>query len=367
MICAEVCVEARSPPHLAEVARGGGVRAQHGVVRIAREQREAHRRRRARQCECARGDHAECPLRADEELLEVVARVVLTERGEAVEHSAVGEDHLEPKDGAVERSVPQEAQPARVGRHVAANLARAFGAEVERHREAGGRHVLVEGLEDAARLAYEVARELVERENAAARGRAARSGAARSGAAARRWRAWRGRAHFIRESESTTSSATGTEPPTRPVFPPCGTTLIRRSLQCARIADTSAVLPGRTAAAERPTCARIQSVLYCSSEVRSVMTLAGPTIDAKCSRSSRPAAARVDSRRAKLGVTRGRHRRSMARRLRARRSAQIEPRLRVKRRRPDCASRPILPNSASRCRRPPATWMRACAIRKGSS
>eukprot|EP00967_Tisochrysis_lutea_P002103 scaffold2657_cov33-Tisochrysis_lutea.AAC.2 len=33
---------------------------------------------------------------------------------------------------------------------------------------------------------------------------------------------------FIRPSEMTTSSFTGTEPPTRPVFPPCGTTAILR-------------------------------------------------------------------------------------------------------------------------------------------
>lgn len=43
---------------------------------------------------------------------------------------------------------------------------------------------------------------------------------------------------FMAAVDSTTSSATGTLPPTRPVLPPCGTTGSRRALQWASTSDT---------------------------------------------------------------------------------------------------------------------------------
>jgi len=104
-------------------------------------------------------------LGPDEELFEVVARVILAQRGQVVHDSPVRQHHLEPQHGAVQRAVTEEAQAARVGRDVAADLARALGAQVERHRVAALPHVVLQHLEHAARLADQVARILVERDD----------------------------------------------------------------------------------------------------------------------------------------------------------------------------------------------------------
>ena len=114
----------------------------------------AQQRRTGRQGRAGRGaglgDDAQGALRADEELLEVVAGVVLAEGGEGVEDAAVGEHRLQAQHRAVQAAVAQQAQAARVGGHVAAQLAAALGAEVERHGEAARGEVGVELLEDAA-------------------------------------------------------------------------------------------------------------------------------------------------------------------------------------------------------------------------
>eukprot|EP00965_Chrysotila_dentata_P213910 6187911-Pleurochrysis_carterae.AAC.2 len=62
----------------------------------------------------------------------------------------------------MERAVAQVSQPARIGRHVAADLARALGAEVERHRVAALPRVVLQRLEHAARLADQISRVLVQ-------------------------------------------------------------------------------------------------------------------------------------------------------------------------------------------------------------
>jgi hypothetical protein len=49
---------------------------------------------------------------------------------------------------------------------------------------------------------------------------------------------------FMRLVEITTSSNTGTLPPTNPVLPPCGHTAKFSALQYLRIADTSSVVLG---------------------------------------------------------------------------------------------------------------------------
>ena len=58
-----------------------------------------------------------------------------------------------------------------------------------------------------------------------------------------------------------TSSAMGTPPPTRPVFPPCGTTARRRELRCASVAEASRVVAGNKTSLDLPTKAPVQSVL----------------------------------------------------------------------------------------------------------
>jgi hypothetical protein len=59
---------------------------------------------------------------------------------------------------------------------------------------------------------------------------------------------------------STTSSKTGTLPPTSPVLPPWGTTARRRSLQCFSTADTCCVDLGLSATLLLPLYLPIQSL-----------------------------------------------------------------------------------------------------------
>ena len=90
----------------------------------------------------------------------------------------------------------------------------------------------------------------------------------------------------MRERERITSLLIGTLPPTSPVFPPCGTIGIFRSQQCARMRETSCVLPGRSASLLRPRWVPVQSVFSESRDSRSVTMLPTPTMEAKCCTSS---------------------------------------------------------------------------------
>ena len=56
----------------------------------------------------------------------------------------------------------------------------------------------------------------------------------------------------MRLSESTISPACGVCPPTSPVLPPCGTIGVPVSFASLRMAETSAVVPGRSTNGERP-------------------------------------------------------------------------------------------------------------------
>ena len=69
---------------------------------------------------------------------------------------------------------------------------------------------------------------------------------------------------FIRASESTISgrAPVGTDPPTRPVLPPCGTTATPPRAQSATTRATSSVLPGRTTHWAAAAYCRRQSVKY---------------------------------------------------------------------------------------------------------
>lgn len=66
---------------------------------------------------------------------------------------------------------------------------------------------------------------------------------------------------FMADKLITTSSCTGTPPPTSPVLPPCGTTAMRFWLQYATISATSFVDLGLMTHAERPLYLFIQSTL----------------------------------------------------------------------------------------------------------
>ena len=79
------------------------------------------------------GDDAERAFRADEQIAQVVARVVLAQRLETFEHAAVGQHDFESEHEVAHHAVAQDRGAAGVGRQVAAELARAFRAEA--HRE----------------------------------------------------------------------------------------------------------------------------------------------------------------------------------------------------------------------------------------
>ena len=91
---------------------------------------------------------------------------------------------------------------------------------------------------------------------------------------------------LILDVDSTTSSSTGTLPPTSPVFPPWGTTGRRRSLQCRSTRDTCSVVLGKTATLELPWYFFIQSVLKAASSSGCVLTWSGPTTPRKKARSA---------------------------------------------------------------------------------
>ena len=68
---------------------------------------------------------------------------------------------------------------------------------------------------------------------------------------------------FMRDSDSTISrrAPVGTEPPHRPVLPPCGTIATPASAHRRTTADTSAVVAGRTTPTAAPLNCLRQSVM----------------------------------------------------------------------------------------------------------
>ena len=95
------------------------------------------RRRRREQLQHRRGDDAERALGADEQLLEIVAGVVLAQSAQAVPDAAVGEHDFEPQRQFARVAEAQHGGAAGVGRQVAADRAASLGAE--RQREVAGR------------------------------------------------------------------------------------------------------------------------------------------------------------------------------------------------------------------------------------
>jgi hypothetical protein len=99
-----------------------------------------------------RRDDAERPLRPDEEVFQVVARVVLAQALEPVPHPAVGEHHLEAQHEIAGVAVAQDAGAAGVGPEVAADAAGSLRRQGEGEGEVGGIGGVVDALQDAARL-----------------------------------------------------------------------------------------------------------------------------------------------------------------------------------------------------------------------
>ena len=98
------------------------------------------------------GDHAERAFGAEEELLQVVAGVVLAQAAQPIPHPAVGQHHFHAEHLLARGSIAQHVDPAGVGRKVAADLAAAFGGERERKQAPGVRRRGLHRGEHAAGL-----------------------------------------------------------------------------------------------------------------------------------------------------------------------------------------------------------------------
>ena len=80
-----------------------------------------------------------------------------------------------------------------------------------------------------------------------------------------------------RRRSSTISPCSGTDPPTRPVLPPWGTTAAPASPHARSTAATSSTAPGRTTAGVDPTKRPVQSRTWPATTSGSVSTCASPT------------------------------------------------------------------------------------------
>ncbi|GJD76417.1 hypothetical protein CFIICLFH_4675 [Methylobacterium goesingense] len=84
-----------------------------------------------------RRDEAEGPLGPEEELLQVVARIVLAQALEPVPDPAVGQHHLEPENEVAGIAVGEHRRAARVGGEISADAAGALGGQRERKQHPG--------------------------------------------------------------------------------------------------------------------------------------------------------------------------------------------------------------------------------------
>ena len=98
------------------------------------------------------GDDAERAFGAHEQVLEVVAGIVLLERAQAVPDVAVGQHDLEAHHEVARVAVAQHLHAAGIGREIAADLAGALRAEAEREEAVMRRRRFLQGLQDAAGL-----------------------------------------------------------------------------------------------------------------------------------------------------------------------------------------------------------------------
>ena len=197
---------------------------QRGVEIGQRDERGGLLGRLGEQLEDRGGDDAERPLRADEQVLQVVARVVLLQALEAVPDAPVGQHHLEAEHQLARIAVSQHARRRRRwwrGCRRSGSCPPTAGSAGTADRRCR--------LPPAPRPASGRPRPSWCSPQGRARARASR-----------------------RPTESRISPRIGVCPPTRPVLPACGTTGMPCSWASARIRDTSSVVPGRSTIDARP-------------------------------------------------------------------------------------------------------------------
>ncbi len=142
-------------------------------ARARRSSSRIRRNRRARKCRCKRcaareqlehhaGDDSERAFRADEELAQVVAGVVLDHLAKRVDDRAVGEHGFDSQHQIARHTETQHPIAARVGRDVTADLAGATPAEIEGKEQIGRVGGLLHGFHHDAGFDGDGARRHVE-------------------------------------------------------------------------------------------------------------------------------------------------------------------------------------------------------------
>ncbi len=89
------------------------------------------------------GDDAERSLRADDEVLEIITRIVLAQRLQAVPHAPVGEHDFKPKGEIARAAVSEHGHAAGIGGEHAADLAASFRGEAQREQAPRARRHLL--------------------------------------------------------------------------------------------------------------------------------------------------------------------------------------------------------------------------------
>ena len=130
----------RTRPSSATAAAGDSTRDPRGLARRRLGEQAQHRGR----------DDAQRAFGADEELLHVVAGVVLAQAPQPVPDAPVRQHHLEAQHQVAHGAVAQHLHAAGVGRDVAANLAGALGAEAQREQPVGAVGGVLDLLQDHA-------------------------------------------------------------------------------------------------------------------------------------------------------------------------------------------------------------------------
>jgi hypothetical protein len=121
-------------------------------LQARRETRWRPRRRQREELQHRGGDDAERAFRADEEVLEVVAGIVLAELAQAVPDAAIGEDDLEAEAELAGIAIGDHRRAAGIGREIAADRAGTFRGEREREEPVRGLGRLLRLLQDDAGL-----------------------------------------------------------------------------------------------------------------------------------------------------------------------------------------------------------------------
>ena len=98
------------------------------------------------------GDNAKRPFGPDKQIAQVIAGIILAQFRKPVPHAAIGQNNLKPQHQIAGIAIPDDVQPAGIGRKVAANLAGALCAKAKREDQITLKGGLLKSLQDRTRL-----------------------------------------------------------------------------------------------------------------------------------------------------------------------------------------------------------------------